>query len=167
MRLTGSRRAAAVGALAFLLAVTAYGIVGVVRSGGASGDASPRVLGPGPVTVRLVVRDSHFSPSRIHVHPHTELTFEVVNRDFINHEFIIGGDDVHIRHENGHEPYHPPIPGEVSIAPHETGISVALEKAEGITISTVRSELTCAPALSRLVLCRVEVSTTCRLGSHA
>ena len=93
----------------------------VVRSGGASGDASPRVLGPGPVTVRLVVRDSHFSPSRVHVRPHTELTFEVVNRDFLNHEFIIGDDEVHARHEAGHEPYHPPKPGEVSIPPHDDG----------------------------------------------
>ena len=123
MRLTGSRRAAAVGALAFLLAVTAYGIVGVVRSSGASGDASPRVLGPGPVTVRLVVRDSHFSPSRVYVRPHTEVHFEIVNRDFLNHEFIIGGADVHARHEAGHEPYHPPIPGEVSIPPHTTGVT--------------------------------------------
>jgi uncharacterized cupredoxin-like copper-binding protein len=131
MRLTGSRRAAAVGALAFVLAVAAYGVVAVVQSGGASGDALPRVLGPGPATVRLVVRDSHFAPSRIHVRPHTELTFEVVNRDFINHEFIIGGDDVHVRHENGHEPYHPPVPGEVSIAPHETGVTTYTVHAPG------------------------------------
>jgi uncharacterized cupredoxin-like copper-binding protein len=47
----------------------------------------------------------------------------VVNHDFINHEFIVGGDEVHTRHEQGHEPWHPPVPGEVSIAPHETGVT--------------------------------------------
>jgi uncharacterized cupredoxin-like copper-binding protein len=131
MRLTGSRRAAAVGALAFMLAVSAYGVVGIASSGGASGDSSLRVLGPGPVTVRLVVRDSHFSPPRIHVRPHTELTFEVVNRDFLNHEFIIGDEEVHARHEGGHEAYHPPIPGEVSIPPHETGVTTYAVHAPG------------------------------------
>jgi uncharacterized cupredoxin-like copper-binding protein len=131
MKLTGSRRIAAVGALAFMLAVTAYGVVGVVQSGGASGDASPRVLGPGPVTVRLVVRDSHFTPSRIYVRPHTEVRFEVVNRDFLNHEFIIGDEEVHARHEAGHEAYHPPVPGEVSIPPHETGVTTYTVHAPG------------------------------------
>ena len=80
-------------------------------------------LGPGPVTVRLVVRDSHFTPSRIRVVPHTEVRFEVVNRDFIGHEFIIGDDEVHARHETGHEASHPTIPGEVSVPAHSTGVT--------------------------------------------
>ncbi len=123
MRVTGARRVAVVGALAFVLSVGVFAAVGIAASGGASGDDGPRVLGPGPVTVRLVVKDSRFTPSRIHVRPHTDVTFEIVNRDFINHEFIIGGDEVHTRHEGGHEPYHPPIPGEVSIPPHQTGVT--------------------------------------------
>jgi plastocyanin len=117
---TGFRRAAVVGALGFVLAVGVFAAVSVAGSGGASGDDGPRVLGPGPVTVRLVVKDSVFSPARIHVRPHTDVTFEIVNRDFINHEFIIGGGDVHARHEDGHEPYHPAVPGEVSILAHQT-----------------------------------------------
>jgi plastocyanin len=121
VKVTGVRRVAVAGALAFVLAVGVFTAFGVAGSGGASGDDGPRVLGPGPVTVRLVVKDSTFSPSRIHVRPHTDVRFEIVNRDFINHEFIIGGEDVHLRHEGGHEPYHPPVPGEVSIPPHETG----------------------------------------------
>jgi uncharacterized cupredoxin-like copper-binding protein len=131
MRLSGSRRAAALGAIAFMVAVGAYSVVGIASSGGASGDAPPRVLGPGPVTVRLVVRDSHFSPSRITVRPHTELTFEIANRDFLNHEFIIGDAEVHARHEGGHEAYHPPIPGEVSIPPHQTGVTTYAVHAPG------------------------------------
>src|SRR5205085_2678485 len=71
------------------------------------------------------------TPSRIHVRPHTEVRFEVVNRDFLNHEFIIGGDDVHARHEAGHEAWHPPVPGEVSIAPHTTGATTYAFHAPG------------------------------------
>jgi uncharacterized cupredoxin-like copper-binding protein len=124
MSLTGSRRVAAGGALAFVLAVAAYTVMLVIAgSGGASGDDGPATLGPGTVTVRLVVRDSKFTPSRIHVVPHTEVRFVVENHDFLIHEFIVGGDEVHVRHEQGHEPWHPPVPGEVSIAPHETGVT--------------------------------------------
>ena len=47
MRLTGSRRAAAIGALAFVFAVAAFGVVAVTQSGGASGDASPACSVPG------------------------------------------------------------------------------------------------------------------------
>jgi uncharacterized cupredoxin-like copper-binding protein len=110
-------------ALAFVLSVGVFAAVGIAASGGASGDDAPRVLGPGPVTVRLIVKDSRFTPSRIHVRPHTDVTFEIVNRDFIGHEFIVGGDEIHARHEGGHEPYHPPIPGEVSIPAHQTGVT--------------------------------------------
>jgi uncharacterized cupredoxin-like copper-binding protein len=111
------------GALAFVLAVATIAVVGISGSEAASGDDQPTVIGPGTVTVRLVLRDSHFTPSRIHVVPHTEVRFKVVNRDFINHEFIIGDNEVHARHEQGHEPWHPPVPGEVSIAPHQTGVT--------------------------------------------
>ena len=47
--------------------------------------------------------------------PHTEVRFVLVNHDPIGHEFIVGGPEVHARHANGHEAYHPPVPGEVSI----------------------------------------------------
>ncbi|MEX1008566.1 MAG: multicopper oxidase domain-containing protein [Acidimicrobiia bacterium] len=121
-----------VGSLLFAAAVTTFGVVTVGGSGGAaSGDDGPPVLGPGTVTVRLVVQDSRFTPSRIHVVPHTEVRFEVVNRDFLNHEFIIGGDEVHARHQQGHEAWHPPVPGEVSIPPHETGVTTYAFHAPG------------------------------------
>ena len=117
MRVTGAR----LGAIAVAVATSAFGVTALVTSGGASGETAPPVLGPGPVTVRLVVRDSHFTPARIRLRPHTDVVFEIANHDFINHEFIIGGEEVHARHEGGHEAWHPPVPGEVSIAPHTTG----------------------------------------------
>ena len=47
--------------------------------------------------------------------PHTEVRFVLVNHDPIGHEFIVGGPEVQARHANGHEAYHPPVPGEVSV----------------------------------------------------
>ncbi|MFI5047588.1 MAG: plastocyanin/azurin family copper-binding protein [Acidimicrobiia bacterium] len=85
------------------------------------GNAAARadgVLGPGVVTVQLDVHHSHFTPSFVRVRPHTEVRFEVVNRDPIGHELIVGDAAVHARHELGTEPTHPPRPGEVSVAAH-------------------------------------------------
>ena len=55
----------------------------------------------------------HRTPIR--VRPHTEVRFVIVNHDPIGHELIVGGPDVQARHANGHEAYHPPVPGEVSV----------------------------------------------------
>jgi uncharacterized cupredoxin-like copper-binding protein len=48
----------------------------------------------------------------------------VRNDDPINHEFIVGDASVHRRHERGRESAHPPVPGEVSIGPNDTGVTV-------------------------------------------
>jgi uncharacterized cupredoxin-like copper-binding protein len=117
-----------------LVAVGASLAFGVWVSGGASAEDPPAPIGPGAVTVRIVVDDSRFTPARIHVVAHTEVRFEIVNRDIINHEFIVGGDDVHARHEAGHEPWHAPVPGEVSVAPHETGVTTYAFHATGTVV---------------------------------
>ena len=57
------------GAVVIAIALGALGIVVLAGTGDASSDDGPRVLGPGRVTVRLVVHDSKFLPSRIHVRP--------------------------------------------------------------------------------------------------
>jgi len=88
----------------------------VLASAGASGRAvAAGVLGPGPVTVRIDVDHSRFELTPIRVRPHTEVRFVVVNHDPIGHELIVGGPDVQARHAHGHEAYHPPVPGEVSV----------------------------------------------------
>jgi uncharacterized cupredoxin-like copper-binding protein len=117
------RRWVVVAAGVALAAVGASLVLGLTASSGASADDPPAPIGPGTVTVRVVVEDSRFIPARIHVVAHTEVRFEIVNRDIINHEFIVGDDDVHARHEEGHEPWHAAVPGEVSVAPHETGVT--------------------------------------------
>jgi len=95
------------GAGAVLLASAGAG-----ASGTATADA---VLGPGRVTVTIRIDHSHFETAPIRVRPHTEVRFVVVNHDPIGHELIVGGPDVQARHANGHEAYHPPKPGEVSV----------------------------------------------------
>jgi uncharacterized cupredoxin-like copper-binding protein len=78
------------------------------------------VAGPGRVTVTLDIEHSRFAPDRIEVRPQTTVTFVVVNHDPIGHELIVGDAEVHARHESGTHGKHGAVPGEVSVAPHET-----------------------------------------------
>jgi len=89
----------------------------LLSSAGASGSTGDGVLGPGLVTVRIDIDHSHFriAAAPIRVHPHTDVEFVVVNHDPIGHELIVGGPDVQARHASGHEAYHPPVSGEVSV----------------------------------------------------
>jgi uncharacterized cupredoxin-like copper-binding protein len=120
--LTGTRRLGAAAA-AILVAACAVllGAGDLEGTAAGTGAGTTAALGPGPVTVRIGIRDSHFSVRRLRVHPHTTVRFVIVNHDPIAHEFIIGDSAVHARHENGTEATHPPVPGEVSIPAHQTG----------------------------------------------
>jgi uncharacterized cupredoxin-like copper-binding protein len=89
-----------------------------------SADANrPAPLGPGLVTVEVVMHHSRFAVSEIRVYEGTLVRFEVVNRDPIHHEFIVGPESVHAAHETGHDQHHPPVPGEVSVKPGERGLT--------------------------------------------
>jgi uncharacterized cupredoxin-like copper-binding protein len=83
----------------------------------------PAPLGPGLVTVELRVHHSRFAIDTLHVRPGTVVQFIVRNDDPINHELVVGDDAVHARHRRGSERAHPPVPGEVSLAPLETGVT--------------------------------------------
>ena len=102
-------------AAAAVTAVAGYAIG--ARAAGPGGD----VLGPGQVSVELGIEHSRFSFDRLKVRPGTTVRFEVRNTDPITHELIVGDDAVHRRHATGTEASHPPVPGEVSLGPHETG----------------------------------------------
>ena len=86
----------------------------------------PAALGPGLITIDLTTRYSRFSTDEIVVHQGTLVEFVITNEDPIHHEFIVGPEDVHAAHENGHDLVHPPIPGEVSVDPGETGLTTYL-----------------------------------------
>jgi uncharacterized cupredoxin-like copper-binding protein len=117
-RVVRAHRLVAVTVVAVLVAL-ATGAVVLASAGATSPSTAGGVLGPGRVTVRIDVDHSHFtvrSPGApIRVRPHTEVRFVVVNHDPIDHELIVGGPDVQARHATGHEAYHPPVSGEVSV----------------------------------------------------
>jgi uncharacterized cupredoxin-like copper-binding protein len=115
-----------------VLALLATGTV-LLAGAGASGTAPDRdrVLGPGRVRVRIDVDHSRFETTPIRVRPHTEVRFVVVNHDPIAHELIVGGPDVQARHEGGHEAFHPPVPGEVSVPAEARASTTYVFHAEG------------------------------------
>lgn len=86
--------------------------------------ATADVLGPGTVTVEVNVHYSEFSIGHLRVYEGTLVRFVVRNDDPINHELIVGGPDVHARHRVGSERLHPPVPGEISVGPSETALTV-------------------------------------------
>ena len=101
--------------------VVAAFVAAALLTGGvvaAAGPGGPEALGPGPVTVELRVEHTRFSDERIVVRPGTEVRFVLVNDDPINHELIVGPQEVHDIHEAGDHADHPAIPGEVSVTPN-------------------------------------------------
>jgi uncharacterized cupredoxin-like copper-binding protein len=88
----------------------------------AAGDEEP-VLGPGVVTVEVGIHHSRFDIGTLRVHEGTLLQLVVHNDDPIDHELVIGDSAVHRRHANGGERRHPPVPGEVSVAPGDTAMT--------------------------------------------
>jgi uncharacterized cupredoxin-like copper-binding protein len=92
----------------------------------AADDSAPAPLGPGLVTVEVDMSYSTFSLEDLHVYEGTLVRFVVTNRDPINHELIIGDDNVHARHATGTEAFHPPVPGELSLGPDERGLTTYL-----------------------------------------
>ena len=108
-----TRTRAALIAATVVVAVLASGFA-LARPGTA--ESSGTVLGPDDATVTLTIRHSHVSPEHLSVYPGTLVRFVIRNNDPIGHEFIVGDDGVHQRHEAGTEALHPPRPGEVSIA---------------------------------------------------
>ena len=106
------------------LAVGAPMMVGYAIDARAAPGIPP--LGPGVVTVDVDAHYSRFSIEHLRVYQGTLVRFVVTNQDPIHHEFIVGPDDVHAAHEAGHEAFHPPVPGEVSLDPGETGLTTYL-----------------------------------------
>ena len=81
---------------------------------GAAGGGSPPASA-GERTITLDVRFSRFSPAEAEVPVGTTVRFVVRNADPIAHELIVGGPEVHERHERGTEAHHGDVPGEVSV----------------------------------------------------
>ena len=112
-------------AAAIALAIGAGVVVGGYGLAAAGAGASERdALGPGLVTVHVDIRYSHFGIDGLRVHAGTLVRFVIRNRDPINHEFVVGPASVHAAHVHGTERTHPPVPGEVSVGPHQIGETI-------------------------------------------
>jgi uncharacterized cupredoxin-like copper-binding protein len=66
-------------------------------------------------SVEIEIRYSHFNPPRITVPHGKAVTFVLVNDDPIDHEWIVGNDEIHRAHRTGTELYHASRPTEVTI----------------------------------------------------
>ena len=109
-----ARLGAAVGA-GLLVAATGYAVE-------ASG-AQRQALGPGVVTVEVHIDQSAFDIGSLRVEQGTLVEFVVQNDDPIDHELVVGDGEVHRRHADGTERRHPPVPGEVSVAPGDRAMT--------------------------------------------
>lgn len=69
----------------------------------------------GPIVVEVSMHYSAFEPALATVPAGRSVTFVLVNRDPIDHEWIVGDAAVHERHRSGTEPVHDARPTEVSI----------------------------------------------------
>jgi uncharacterized cupredoxin-like copper-binding protein len=75
-------------------------------------------------TVDITIHHSRFLPANIEVAPGTTVRFVLHNTDPIDHEFILGDEQVQLVHEQGAEAHHPPRPGEVSVPAGETVVTI-------------------------------------------
>jgi uncharacterized cupredoxin-like copper-binding protein len=89
---------------AFALALVALGAV----AGGGCGDESG-------AEQTIAIHYSKFGPSTLTVPAGEPVRITLRNDDPIEHEWIVGTDDVHERHRTGTEPYHDQVPTEVTI----------------------------------------------------
>lgn len=69
----------------------------------------------GGQTVEMSVKHSRFSVQEVVVEQGTTVKFVIRNDDPIDHEFIVGDEEVHARHEKGTERRHSGVPGAVSV----------------------------------------------------
>jgi uncharacterized cupredoxin-like copper-binding protein len=110
----GARLAAAVAAGA-VVATTGYAVE--------ASSAERRTVGPGVVRVPVLIDQSRFDIGSLRVAEGTIVEFVVQNDDPIDHELVIGDGEVHRRHADGTERRHPPVPGEVSVAPGDRALT--------------------------------------------
>ena len=66
-------------------------------------------------TVRITIHHSAFDPDELDVAPGETVRFVVENTDPIDHEFLVGNEQVQAIHELGTEAHHAPKPGEMSV----------------------------------------------------
>ena len=94
-------------------AVAAALLVATAGCSGGSDAGSNRV-------VHVELRFSRFVPDEFEFPAGTTVEFVVENRDPIDHEFLVGDQEVQDAHEEGTESHHGAKPGEISVPAGET-----------------------------------------------
>jgi uncharacterized cupredoxin-like copper-binding protein len=74
-------------------------------------------------TVHITIHYSSFAPGAVDVEPGETVRFVIRNTDPIDHEFILGDEEVQLAHELGTEAHHAPRPGEVSVPAGKTVVT--------------------------------------------
>ncbi|MDQ3986664.1 MAG: cupredoxin domain-containing protein [Actinomycetota bacterium] len=100
-------------------------VIGFVVAMAAYGSARDR----GQERIEIVINHSRFEPSSVTVDAGEEVTFVLVNRDPIAHEFIVGDRTIQHVHEKGTEAHHDEIPTEVSVPAGRT-VTTTIEFAQ-------------------------------------
>jgi uncharacterized cupredoxin-like copper-binding protein len=72
----------------------------------------------------IVIHHSRFAPGTITVRAGTPVAFTLRNDDPIEHEWIVGTDEVHQRHRLGTEPVHDQVPTEMTVPALTTRLTV-------------------------------------------
>jgi len=104
--------------LAVALVLVATVAPAVRAAGSAAGDGPDR-------TVVVTMHHSRFEPALVEVAPGERVRFLLRNTDPIDHEFILGDDDVQRRHEAGRQrQHHGEVPGERSVAAGQQAATV-------------------------------------------
>lgn len=93
-----------------------FWVVGLAILVAATGVSAAAAARSGVRTIDLTIHHSRFEPGALEVRRGEEVRFVVHNDDPIAHELIVGPISVQDRHESGREQWHPPVPGEVSVA---------------------------------------------------
>jgi len=70
--------------------------------------------------VKVTLEHSRFALDRTEFRPGETVTFVIVNDDPIDHEFILGDEEVQDVHESGTGHHHGEVPGEISVPAGET-----------------------------------------------
>lgn len=79
-----------------------------------------------PLTVRVDMRFSKFEPAAINVPGGRPIRFVLTNKDFIDHEFIVGDKATQRLHETGKEMSHGARPTEVDVPAGESVETVVI-----------------------------------------
>jgi uncharacterized cupredoxin-like copper-binding protein len=88
---------------------------------------------PPPIStaIEIEIRYSRFEPARIAVPVGVPVTITLRNTDPIDHEWIVGDDEIHAVHRTGTELLHPSRPTEVVIPAGESRSTVVTFEATG------------------------------------